>query len=348
MQVTAAAIAIGGGIVTFAMAAPSAITATGAVLAQSSPSGSPATALPDLHFSPQDLHFPPPTGGASEFILDTALTQLPPLQPRSPLSATVFPQSIQLGETLTVRVQVPTDGLLPVVTMGDRQYPVFSIAAPISSNTTVYRALIPSSPLDSPGPRTITVAAGDLQQSLPVTLRDRQFPTQSITVGSGGLEATQKELDAVSAFKEISSPTRYWDGKFLKPSTGWISAIYGVRRYYNGVFANNYYHRGVDYAAPLGAPIIAPAAGKIALVGREAEGFVIHGNTVGIDHGQGVVSIFLHLNQISVSEGQSVAAGQQIGTIGTSGASTGPHLHWGLYVHGVAVDPVPWRFQGVE
>ncbi len=121
-----------------------------------------------------------------------------------------------------------------------------------------------------------------------------------------------------------------------------------MRRYYNGEFAQDYYHRGVDYAASTGTPVVAPAAGHIRLVDREANGFRIHGNTVGIDHGQGVLSIMIHLNSISVREGDFVQAGQTIGTVGSTGASTGPHLHWGLYVNGIAVDPVPWRYDGLE
>jgi len=83
-------------------------------------------------------------------------------------------------------------------------------------------------------------------------------------------------------------------------------------------------------------------------VGREADGFVIHGNTVGVDHGQGVSSIFIHLSRIDVQEGDVVAAGQRIGAIGATGSATGPNLHWGLYVNGQSVDPVPWREQGFE
>ena len=279
-------------------------------------------------------------------LLDTV--SLTPIPPSASISASVEPDTIQLGETLTVRIQLPSNSPTPTVSLGDRQFPAFPVSSQSGSTTQMYRALVPSSPLDTPGSHSITVAAGESLQTVPVTLRARTFPIQSITLGSGGLEATQTELEAVSRFKSIASPVRYWNGPFLRPSGGQVSSIYGVRRYYNGVFASDYYHRGVDYAAPFGAPIVAPAAGKIALVGLEAEGFAIHGNTVGIDHGQGVVSIFLHLNQIFVEEGQEVVAGQQVGTIGTSGASTGPHLHWGLYVHEVAVDPVPWRYEGFE
>ena len=308
-----------------------------------------STSIVSMPFTPSALlsaatDFPPSqtTNSLSPaFLSSTSLSS-------TSFSATVTPETIQLGDTLTVRIQLPANSPAPTVTFGGRPFPAFPIALQPNSGRQFYRALIPSSPLDTPGASTLTVTAGDEQQTFPVTIRARTFPTQSITIGSGGLQATQSELDAVSRFKAIASPIRYWNGPFLRPSGGPVSSVYGVRRYYNGVFASNHYHRGVDYAAPLGAPVVAPAAGSIALIGWETEGFTIHGNTVGIDHGQGVVSIFLHLNQISVTEGQEVAAGQQIGTIGTSGASTGPHLHWGLYVHEVAVDPVPWRNQGFE
>ncbi|WP_017327844.1 M23 family metallopeptidase [Synechococcus sp. PCC 7336] len=264
------------------------------------------------------------------------------------IAATVTPLSPQLGDTLTVRIQIPTGGEVPQVAMGDRQFPVFVAVAADERGLTTYRALVPTSPLDRPGARNIVVTVAGQQQQLSTLLRDRQFPTQSITVREGGLQATQLEWDAVSAFKAIVSPEQLWQGSFLRPTQGAVSSIYGVRRYYNGVFARDYYHRGVDYAAATGTPVYAPAAGRIALVGREAEGFAIHGNTVGIDHGQGVVSIFLHLNRISVSEGERVTAGTPIGQVGSTGASTGPHLHWGLYVHNVAVDPVPWRYGKIE
>jgi murein DD-endopeptidase MepM/ murein hydrolase activator NlpD len=182
-----------------------------------------------------------------------------------------------------------------------------------------------------------------------VWLSDRTFRTQHITLSpSQSNLGTDYEFDRVDAFKQLLSPEKFWQGPFLRPSDGRVSSEYGVRRYYNGVFANNYYHRGVDYAAPTGSPVIAPAAGQVALVGRVADGFELHGNTIGIDHGQGVESIFIHLNSINVQEGDRVQPGQVIGTVGNTGASTGPHLHWGLYVNGVAVDPNPWRNQTME
>ena len=127
-----------------------------------------------------------------------------------------------------------------------------------------------------------------------------------------------------------------------------MSTRYGVRRYYNGIFAQNYYHRGLDYAGAAGSPVIAPAAGRVALVGKVSQGFRVHGNAVGIDHGQGVTSIFLHLNRINVKEGDFVQAGNLIGTVGSTGASTGPHLHWGLYVNGKSIDPMFWKTKTID
>jgi lysostaphin len=166
--------------------------------------------------------------------------------------------------------------------------------------------------------------------------------------GKAGLEATKLELDRVAAFKAIVTPEKMWDGKFIAPNKGRKSTPYGVRRYYNGVFANDYYHRGLDYAGGYGSPVIAPAGGKVALVGYEKKGFRVHGNVVGVDHGQGVVSIFMHLSKINVQEGQTIKPGDVIGSIGSTGASTGPHLHWGLYVNGISVEPLQWLNSSIE
>lgn len=234
-------------------------------------------------------------------------------------------------------------GSVPTVLINDQAYPTFAIGHG------QYRTFLPTSPLHPSGAYVIKVEGPEGPRNPMVWLSDRNFRTQYINLPPGRRNlGTDHEFDRVDAFKQILSPEKFWSGPFLRPSPGRVSSEYGVRRYYNGVFANDYYHRGVDYAAPTGTPVIAPAAGRIALVGRVSEGFELHGNTIGLDHGQGVESIFIHLNSISVNENDFVQAGQVIGTIGNTGASTGPHLHWGLYVDGVAVDPAPWRNGTIE
>lgn len=254
------------------------------------------------------------------------------------------PSNPQLGDTLSVIVQQdPTISSTPTVKMGQKTYPTFV------TSSGKFRALLPTSPLDQPGTLQIQVQGGGEVKNLTVPLRNRSFPTQRIRLsGAAGAEATQHELDRVAAFKSLETPEKYWNGPFVKPNSGRISTGYGLRRYYNGVFAKDYYHRGVDYAGGTGSPVMAAAAGRVALVGRVSEGFRVHGNVVGIDHGQGVTSIMMHLSRIDVREGQMVKAGQRIGAVGSTGAATGPHLHWGLYVHGISVDPAPWREKGFE
>ncbi len=257
------------------------------------------------------------------------------------LQVKVNPQSPQLGDTISVviNLQHPVNGSKVTVTNVNNTYPAFEIAP------SQYRAFIPTTPLENPGVRTIQVSGEGEVQNVTVNVQSHDFPVQHINLppSKAGLEATDNETKRIAEFLSLRTPQKYWNGIFQRPNAGPITTIYGVRRYYNGKFAKDYYHRGVDYAGDYGSPVVAPAAGRVSLVGRESQGFRIHGNVVGLDHGQGVASIFMHLSRIYVKEGDLVKAGQTIGAVGSTGAATGPHLHWGLYVNGKAVDPVPWR-----
>lgn len=261
------------------------------------------------------------------------------------LQVQVRPPNPQLGDTVSVLAQYddPTVTTPPTVTWNGKAYPTFAVGA------NRFRTLLPTTPLESPGKRLLRVEGANKVRNLAVWVRNRNFPTQSIWLPPDkDDDGTDYGFDQVDAFKQIVSPQKLWTGPFLAPNQGPITTIYGVRRYYNGKFAEDYYHRGVDYAGSSGSPVIAPAAGRVALIGRVSDGFQIHGNTIGLDHGQGVSSIFLHLSRIDVKEGDQVTAGQVIGAVGSTGAATGPHLHWGLYVNGQSVDPVPWRTQGFD
>ncbi len=261
------------------------------------------------------------------------------------LQAILNPNTPKLGDTVSVWIATNKSAATPpTVSMNNKQFPAFAM----SSNR--WRAFIPTTPLDKVGLKQVIVTGDGLQQTLAMPLGDRAFPTQSIWINDSGSgsEPTDYEWDKVSAFKKLVTPQKFWNGIFLKPNDGEVTTVFGVQRYYNGVFADDYYHRGVDYAGGYGSPVIAPASGYVRLVGTVAQGFLLHGNTIGMDHGQGVESIFLHLSKIYVKEGDFVKAGQVIGAIGATGAVTGPHLHWGLYVNGEAIDPVAWRYEGVE
>ncbi len=272
----------------------------------------------------------------------TALLLLAATTSAQALEVEISPKSPQLGDTISVMVEPDNADPIPEVTVGEKNYPVYQVGDG-------YRALIPTSPLDRAGKMTVRVQGDDTTRSLGVWLKNRSFPVQKIWLsGKASRPATQSELDKVRVFKKLKTPTKFWQGSFVRPHAARVSSVFGIRRYYNGVFANDYYHKGVDYAGSKGSTVVAPAAGKISLIGRESEDFHVHGNTIGIDHGQGVVSIMMHLQDIYVREGDMVKPGQKIGSVGTTGASTGPHLHWGLYVNEIAVDPVPWRFSYID
>ncbi len=121
---------------------------------------------------------------------------------------------------------------------------------------------------------------------------------------------------------------------FLWPVRGRISEVFGVKRIYNGG-KNTWYHGGIDIAAPGGTVIVAPADG-IVLLTRQ---FEAHGNTTLIYHGFGLVTTYLHQKEILVHEGQTVRQGEKIGKVGTTGASTGNHLHFQINIHHVKADP---------
>ncbi|NET00150.1 MAG: M23 family metallopeptidase [Sphaerospermopsis sp. SIO1G2] len=267
--------------------------------------------------------------------------------PAQALEIDILPKRVKLGDTISVLIELESQDQpgIPTVTVGEKTYPTFEIAP------NQYRSFIPTTPLEKPGVRKVVISGeGQRQRNIAVYVGNRKFRTQRITLppGKAGTRATKHELTRVKEFKALQTLEKYWNGVFLRPNKGRMTTTYGVRRYYNGKFAHNYYHRGLDYASPTGSAVVAPAAGKVALVGKVSQGFIVHGNTVGIDHGQGVISILLHLNSINVKEGDIVKPGQVIGTVGSTGASTGPHLHWGLYVNGKSIDPMPWKRQSIK
>src|SRR5262249_40012160 len=119
----------------------------------------------------------------------------------------------------------------------------------------------------------------------------------------------------------------------LLPAAGPVSSNFGLRRVLNGEPKSP--HAGLDVAAPQGAPVKAPAAGRVSLVG----GFYFTGNVAFIDHGAGMVSMMCHLSAVDVPDGDVVARGPQIGRGGATGPATGPHLHWAVSLNDERIDP---------
>ncbi len=150
-------------------------------------------------------------------------------------------------------------------------------------------------------------------------------------------QAVQEEGAYIRQIMSGFTPERYWEGLFRLPASGVMSSGYGTVRSYNGGGYNSF-HGGTDFVARTGTPVYAPADGVVVDAGMlDVRGFF----TV-IDHGWGVYSGYWHQSTILVNPGDSVVAGQQIGTIGNTGLSTATHLHWELWVSGNQVDPLQW------
>ncbi len=123
---------------------------------------------------------------------------------------------------------------------------------------------------------------------------------------------------------------------FVRPSVGRVSGVYGSRRLFEG--EERTWHKGTDFAAPTGTPVVAPAAGVV----RLARDTFMSGQLIMLDHGGGISTLYAHLSAMQVKVGQRVKMAEQIGKIGTTGRSSGPHLHWGMYWGAVPIDPTLW------
>jgi murein DD-endopeptidase MepM/ murein hydrolase activator NlpD len=151
------------------------------------------------------------------------------------------------------------------------------------------------------------------------------------------IRVRQPELARIAAARAVESDSQGWSQTFAWPAAGRISGRFGSQRIYRGGEAGSY-HSGLDIAGPTGTPYAAPADGVVVLAAEDE--FSLEGLLLIIDHGQGLSSAFLHSSELLVREGDRVRQGQVIGRIGSTGRSTGPHLHWGLVWRGARLDPL--------
>lgn len=146
----------------------------------------------------------------------------------------------------------------------------------------------------------------------------------------------REENNKIAALRPYRTPERHWSRPFALPVEASITSYFGSRRSYGGPFSS--FHAGNDFRAEVGAPVIAPAGGVVVL----AEPLVVRGSAIIIDHGWGVMTGYWHLSRIDVAVGDAVTQGEVIAAVGNTGLSTGPHLHWEMWVNGVSVDALPW------
>ncbi len=258
-----------------------------------------------------------------------------PREPEPPRVSIDPPQVLQ-GDFTTLRLDRPVEGEVTVHVEGlweqpkvfrHRGRPVAFIGFPANARVGTY-------------PVAVTWPGGEWRGTIELVYK--QFTEDRLVVTE---EQEQVYYDPraadqwrrVFALRSESHPVPLWRGPFRPPLEGpqHITTYFGEIRYVNGKETGR--HSGMDFGAPTGTPVLAPARGRVIL----AEEMIVPGRIVILDHGQNLFTAYYHLGSIAVEPGQMVQAGEVIGTVGSTGFSTGPHLHWTATIGNIPVDPWP-------
>jgi murein DD-endopeptidase MepM/ murein hydrolase activator NlpD len=212
--------------------------------------------------------------------------------------------------------------------------PVFTVATPKPV------AIVGIGLDEKVGRKLLVVDSAQGHAEIPFDVTAKAYPEQRLTLPPDKVNPPPEVMPRIERETKLTQEqfARYSDltaspFPLLQPATGRISSNFGMRRILNGEPKSP--HAGLDFAAPLGAPVKAPAAGRVTLVGD----FYFTGNVVFVDHGGGMVSMMCHLSAVDVHEGDVVARGQLLGRVGATGRATGPHLHWAVSLNDERVDP---------
>lgn len=193
----------------------------------------------------------------------------------------------------------------------------------------------------APGSHELSVKVGGETKILHFVVNPKDYPeqrlilkdTSKIELSAADLARAEREIAAIKELKRHWRAEQDTDLAFILPAEGTLGGRFGVRRFFNG--EPRAPHSGLDVAVASGTPIKASAQGKVLAVGD----YFFNGKTVFVDHGNGLITMYCHLEQIDVQPGETVNKGQPLGLSGQTGRATGPHLHWSVVLNGVMVDP---------
>jgi len=190
----------------------------------------------------------------------------------------------------------------------------------------------------TPGSNKIALQDG---REISFEVETKEYESQHITIkNKRQVNPLKQDMERITReSKEMGAAFTEFDtqfspvSRFVLPADGPFSSPFGLRRFFNGQPRNP--HSGLDIASPAGADIIAAAPGKVTATGN----YFFNGNTVLIDHGHGLITMYCHMSKIDIATGEMIETGQKIGEVGSTGRVTGPHLHWSVSLNNTRIDP---------
>ena len=246
------------------------------------------------------------------------------------------------GSIVLATVQLPNDvdsKNLSASIAGTKGIPFYPLK---SKGGHAYQAVIPVPFNHKPGSVKIRVELdGEESAELPFEITDGHYRAETLKVDEKKVVPPKNEMKRIiaeqteiRAIYDHVTPEKFWHGPFSLPVNSIVTSPFGSKRVYNGEMKS--FHQGCDFRAKIGTPIHAPAGGIVVL----AKNLYFTGNTVLIDHGYGIFTIYGHMSQLKVQKGDRVDAQAVLGLSGMTGRANGPHLHWGAVVHHQKVDPI--------
>jgi murein DD-endopeptidase MepM/ murein hydrolase activator NlpD len=260
-------------------------------------------------------------------------------QEPSGLTVTAEPRAARPGDVVVLTVSAAHEISAVRVHAFTREFPGF----PVDAHT--WRVLVGIDLETAPRAYSLEVEATEPGRAAHATHRivvtARQFRTRKLTVDEAfvnpppeALERIARETAELNDLWDHSSTAKLWTSPFVRPVPDPANSAFGTRSILNGQPRSP--HSGADFNSATGTPIKSPSAGRVVLAGDR----YYTGNTVMIDHGLGLFSLFAHLSEIEVKVGDTVNAGDIVGKVGATGRVTGPHLHWSVRLNGARVDPL--------
>jgi len=259
--------------------------------------------------------------------------------PAEAIGVTARARARQPGELVILTLTMPSTTLAPRVHAFSREL------LPFKQSPSTWQVLVGIDLETSAGTYPVTIDAGSGSSSVhtiyPLVVLGKTFPTRKLSVDDAFVnppaamqDRIARESTRLADVWQHSASTPLWTGAFIRPVPGEATSAFGTRSVYNGEPRSP--HSGADFLSPAGTPVKAPNAGQVVL----AEDLYFTGETIVIDHGLGLFSLFAHLSTMNVHPGDRVTTGAVLGEVGATGRVTGPHLHWMVRVGGARVDPL--------